>query len=164
LELVHKLFQLSAENQTFLAAHLLDDSAVASLLEPYRLRIEQTFYRRNGWPQAKLQLGAARRIIRDYQKATGDMPGTVDLMLTYVETGTTFTRNFGDIDEPFYNSLTSVLADIKRLLTSKEAQGQYGHFRQRLLDLVENAGPIGWGYGDDVRDTVAALDRRHAGE
>ena len=57
-----------------------------------------------------------------------------------------------------------LLAEIKRLLTSKEAQGLYGHFRQRLLDLVESAEPMGWGYGDDVRDTVAALERRHAGE
>jgi hypothetical protein len=29
-----------------------------------------------------------------------------------------------------------------------------------LLDLVEKAEPIGWGYGDDVRDTVAALEHR----
>jgi len=164
LELLHKLFRLSAENQTFLAARLLDDSAGSSLLEPYRRRIEQMFYRRNGWPQDKLRLGAARKVIRDYQKAAGDLPGTVELMLTYVETGTAFTRGFGDIDAPFYNSLSSVLAEIKRLLASKEAQGLYGHFRQRLLELVEKAEPIGWGYGDDVRDTVAALERRHAGE
>jgi hypothetical protein len=85
-------------------------------------------------------------------------------MLTYVEIGTAFTRSFGDIDAPFYNSLTSVLAEIKRLLTSKAAPGLYGHFRQRLLDLVKKAEPIGWGYGDDVRDTVAALERRYAGE
>src|SRR5713101_2052189 len=89
-ELVYKLFKLSAENQTFLAARLLDDTAGSSLLEPYRRRIEQTFYRRNGWPQDKLQLGAARKVIRDYQKETGDLPGTVELMLTYVETGTAF--------------------------------------------------------------------------
>lgn len=108
LELVHELFKLSGENQTFLAARLLNDTASTFPLEPYRRRIEQVFYRRNGWPQDKLQLGVARKVIRDYQKATGNLPGTVELMLTYVDTGTAFTCSFGDIDAPFYNSLTSV--------------------------------------------------------
>jgi len=35
-------------------------------------------------------------------------------MLTYVENGTQFTREYGDIDEPFYNSLDSVLAELAR--------------------------------------------------
>jgi len=30
-------------------------------------------------------------------------------MLHYVETGTEFTNTYGDIDEPFYNSLISML-------------------------------------------------------
>ena len=81
-------------------------------------------------------------------------------MLVFVETGTAFTRNFGDIDAPFYDSLTSVLDEIKRLLTSKEARGLYDRFRQRLLVLVEMAEPIGWGYGDYVGGTVRALERR----
>jgi len=30
-----------------------------------------------------------------YRKATGNLAGTLDLMLTYVENGTEFTRQFG---------------------------------------------------------------------
>jgi hypothetical protein len=82
-------------------------------------------------------------------------------MLTYVETGTQFTRDFGDIDEPFYDSLSSVLGEIERLLGKGEGQGLYEQHRQRFLDLATLAEPIGWGYGDEVRDVVAALERRH---
>ena len=160
LELVCEMFKLSVENQTFLVARLLKGTVGTSLLEPYRRRIEQAFYSRNGWPQGKIQLGAARKVIRDYQKATGDLTGTIELMMVFVETGTAFTRNFGDIDAPFYDSLTSVLDEIKRLVTSKEARGLYDHFRQRLLVLVEMAAPIGWGYGDYVGGTVRALECR----
>jgi len=163
LKLVREMFKLSAENQTFLATRLLDGTAGKALLEPYRQRIEQSFYRRNGLPQEQLQLGAVRKAIRDYRKATSDLPGTIELMMTYVETGTAFSRNFGDIDAPFYNSLTSVLDEIQCLLTSIRNQDVYCQFRQRLLDLVKKAEPIGWGYGDYVGSTVAALERRFAG-
>jgi hypothetical protein len=38
---------------------------------------------------------------------------TIDLMLTYVENGTQFTREFGDINEAYYNSLESVLHEMR---------------------------------------------------
>jgi hypothetical protein len=164
LGLVHDLFRLSAENRAFLAARLLGASAVQARLEPYRQRIEQAFYRRSGMPQEKLHLAEARKAIREYRAATADLAGTLELMLTLVETGTQFTRDFGDIDEPFYNSLSSVLKEIERLLGKGEGRGLYGEYRQRLLELAKLAEPIGWGYGDEVRDAVAALERRHAGE
>ena len=37
--------------------------------------------------EGKLDLRAARRTIRDYCKATFDLAGMVDLMLTYVKSG-----------------------------------------------------------------------------
>ena len=160
MTLVHDLFKLSVENRALLAARLLGASAVRPLLEPYGLRIEHAFYKRSGMPQERLRLADARKAIRDYRAATGDLAGTLDLMLTFVETGTRFTRNFGDIDEPFYNSLSSVLGEIRHILKSEEGRGLYAPYRQRLLDLADLAEPIGWGYGDEVRDTVMALERR----
>ena len=59
-------------------------------------RIERAFYTRSGRPQLKLADG--RKAIREYQTATADPVGTLELMLTFVETGTRFTRNFGDIE------------------------------------------------------------------
>src|SRR4051794_17083170 len=67
LGLVHDLFKLSPENRAFLAARLLGVSAVRPLLEPYRQRIERAFYKRSGMPQEKLQLGDARKAIREYR-------------------------------------------------------------------------------------------------
>ena len=37
-------------------------------------------------------------------------------MLTYVENGTGFTRQFGDINESFYHNLESVLNELAQLL------------------------------------------------
>ena len=100
-----------------------------------------------------LKLVPAKKAIQDYKKASGDLIGTLDLMLYYVEQGTKFTLEYGDIDEPFYNSLESVLYDFKNLLQSKDEE-YIDIFKERLLKLRKNSYWIGWGYGDSINDVV----------
>ena len=78
----------------------------------YRQEILSCFFGKRGISDDLPRLRDARRLIREYQKATSDISGTLDLMLHYVETGTEFTNTYGDINEPFYNSLVSVLQDF----------------------------------------------------
>jgi hypothetical protein len=111
----------------------------------------------------KLKLAEARKAIRDYRRATGDLEGTIDLMLTYVETGTQFTREFGDINEAYYNSLESVLHEMTQLLR-KEDPALYPQFRERIQRLDTHADHIGWGYRDYLRDQVGLLETELAGE
>src|SRR4051812_39997110 len=82
--LIQGLFKLSVENRAFLAARLLGASAGQALLQPYRDRIERAFYTRGGKPQQVLRLGDGRKAIREYQAATADPVGTLELMLTFV--------------------------------------------------------------------------------
>ena len=162
LALIQGLFKLSVENRAFLAARLLGASVSQTLLQPYLERIERAFYTRGGKPQ--LKLGDGRKAIREYQTATADPVGTLELMLTFVETGTQFTGEFGDIDEPFYNSLSSILAEMDHLLKSERGRELYAGIRERVVDLPRLADPIGWGYGDEVRETVDEWEGRFGEE
>lgn len=152
--LIQDLFRHSQDNRDFLAARLLSETLGEQTRAPYLGRIEAAFYDKRGWPAKRLNLKNARSAIREYQRATSDAAGTLDLMLVYVETGTEFTREFGDIDEAFYDSLSSVWNEIRTLLTSKEGAKLYGPVRARLGELAERADGIGWGYGDEVGDVV----------
>jgi hypothetical protein len=162
LTLIQGLFKLSVENRVFLAAHVLGASAGQRLLQPYLERIERAFYTRGGRPQLKLSEG--RKAIREYQAATDDPVGSLELMLTFVETGTRFTGEFGDIDEPFYNSLSSVLHEMDQILKTEQGPELYQGIRERVLELSKLAGRIGWGYGDEIRDRVAAWEGRFGEE
>jgi hypothetical protein len=77
-----------------LSARFLAEGVPDSILTKYHKRIVEQFLPKRG--EGKLDLRSARRTIRDYRKATSDLAGTVDLMLTYVESGTEFTNRFGD--------------------------------------------------------------------
>jgi predicted DNA-binding protein len=133
---------------------------VKDVLEKYRGKIVEQFFPARG--DGKLKLGEARKAIRDYRKATGNLPGTVELLMTYVENGTRFTHEYGDIDERFYSSVESVLDELATLLRGK-ARGIYPQFRDRLARVEQMSDGIGWGFHDFVGDVVWQLEEELGG-
>jgi len=161
IALVKDLYDASPDNRDFLQARFQAEANVGTALEKYRHKIVEQFFPARGF--GKLKLGEARKAIRDYRKATGNLAGTIDLMLTYVENGTEFTHEFGDINESFYNSLESVLNEMAELLLG-EGSELYPQFRERVQHLTVHADHIGWGYGDSLLDHVHLLEKTLAGE
>jgi hypothetical protein len=86
----------------------------------------------------------------------------VELLMTYVENGTKFTHEFGDIDERFYSSVESALEELAALLRG-EAQGIYPQFRDRLARVEQITTGIGWGFHDFVGDVVEQLEEELGG-
>jgi hypothetical protein len=160
IALVKDLHDASPENRDFLRARFDAETSGGEALEKYRRKIVEQFFPQRGF--GKLKLAEARKAIRDYRKATGNVAGTIDLMLTYVENGTEFTRQFGDINEAYYNSLESALNEMVNLLCG-EGRELYLQFRDRLTRVEQLANHIGWGYGDCVREQVATLENELAG-
>jgi hypothetical protein len=140
----------SSNREMILRACKLGDGA--ELMEECREKICKAFSPR------KLDLASGRAAIRDYTKATKDLKGTANLLLFYVEEGTTFTRHYGDIDSRFYNSLESALKECVKLLRDK-LPGAYPEFRERFLRLVLRSEKIGWGYHDAICDLHQELEQ-----
>lgn len=161
IALVKDLHDASPDNRDFLLARFQAEENAGAALEKYRHKIVEQFFPARG--DGKLKLAEARKAIRDYRKATGNLTGTIDLMLTYVENGTEFTHEFGDINESFYNSLESVLNEMAQLLL-REGKELYPRFRERVQRLATRADGIGWGYGDVLRDQVYQLENELGGE
>jgi hypothetical protein len=132
LALIKDLHDASAANKDFLRARFQTEDTSGEALEKYRKRIIVQFFPRRGFGQLKLV--EARKAINDYKKATGNIIGTIDLMLTYVENGTAFTRQYGDINAAYYSSLESVMNELVGLLQNQEPE-QYLRFRERLQSL-----------------------------
>lgn len=63
-----------------------------ALLAKYRKRIVENFFTTDDWGMPDLpNMLLAARPVADYRQLTGDILGTLDLMLAFVETGTRFT-------------------------------------------------------------------------
>jgi hypothetical protein len=159
---IKDLYGISDENRRFLEARFAQggDQAQAALAD-YKQEIIYCFFGERGIGDDLPRLRDARHLIRDYRKATEDTVGTLDLMLHYVETGTEFTNTYGDINEPFYNSLESVLNDFcEGIFKSSDPEQSYGQFNKRLVALKKGVYGIGWGYGDTVQEILGDLESR----
>ncbi len=159
ITLIKELYDAAAVNRDLLQARLLAGANDDELLEKYRRKIVEQFFPTRGLI-GKLKLGEARKAIRDYRKATGNISGTAELLMTYVENGTRFTREYGDIDERFYNSIESALAELATLLCG-EARGLYSQFAQRLATVKQMSDGIGWGFHDSIADVVGSLEEEN---
>ena len=154
LALVKDLYAASAVGWDLVNARCRPAESGEAMLEKYRRKIVEQFFPARGF--GKLKLGEARQAIREYRKVTGNISGTAELLMTYVENGADFTRQFGDIDERFYNSVESALNELAALLRG-EARGLYARLADRLAKTEQMASGIGWGFGHCVGDVVAQL-------
>jgi hypothetical protein len=155
LALLKDLYEANGENRDFVHARCQAGGCGGEALEKYRGKIVEQFFPARG--DGKLKLKEARKAIRDYRKATGDIPGAAELLLTYVENGTRFTHEYGDMDERFYDSIESALDELAALLRG-EARGMYPQFRGRLVKVEQMSAGIGWGFHDFVGDVVWQLE------
>ncbi len=79
-------------------------------------------------------------------------------MTYYVQCGNDFTLEFGDIDERFYDSMCSMLGQIKDRLLKEQDQ----KLADEILPLLEKEferidGQMGWGYPDEFGEHLEEL-------
>ena len=79
-------------------------------------------------------------------------------MLYYVRCGNDFTLEFGDIDEPFYNSMCSMVDQFCKLLIKQDDPNLASEFVAPLeVEFQRIDGRMGWGYADEMRDQLMGL-------
>jgi hypothetical protein len=155
LSLVKDLYDAAPGNRDFIHARCQAEDSGGEVLESYRSKIVEQFFPKRGF--GKLKLAEARKAIRDFRKATGNIPGTAELLMAYVENGVNFTREYGDIDERFYSSVESALEELSDLLRGPGRE-LYPQFADRLAKVEQLADGIGWGFHDFISDVVGQLE------
>lgn len=146
VELVGDLYRLSKENREFLHARFeVGDDPLA----PYKKTIGECMYP-DVHKNKPVQISKAKEALRRYSKAVGDPIGEAELMTFFVECGNSFTVEFGDIDEGFYNALNLMYRrTIEKVLSLPTKQRP--DFRKRLEYIMTSSSDIGWGYHDELR-------------
>ncbi len=98
---------------------------------------------------AKLKLREARKAVTGFKKLSPTENDMADVMLFYVECGVNYTNAFGDIDEPFYNSIAGMFHDACMYIKTNGIQNQ---LKQRCKKIVDDARNTGWGFYDELSD------------
>jgi hypothetical protein len=140
-ELDKKYKPVQEYHQVYLASDLTD------FIEKQKKIIENEFFPTRGLP--KMRLSVARKAISDAKKMGFPIEAMADLMLVYVEIGVRFTNDFGDNDEPFYDSMEKMYRDALTFIHIEDLQEK---FKERAWEIVENAADTGWGFHDTLGD------------
>ncbi len=150
--LLRDLYELSPVNRQFLHARFGSRSRE---LDRYRASIRAALCPDPLSRHPDPSLVTGKRLIREYERATRDDAGTVDLMLAFVEAGAGFAADVGFGDDPFFESLASMLerALDRANVRSPELKAS---LTPRLRSLRRAAGGLGWGFGDFVANAVDA--------
>ncbi len=123
-----------------------DDSAV---LKKYKRIVEDEFIPATPLSLPQLRISVARKAISDYRKVAKSKFGIADIMLTYVEAGVHCTNEFGDIDEPFYNSMESMYARALKYMVKEDL---FHDFEPRIKAILRDTRHCGWGFYDGLSE------------
>ena len=125
----------------------LDPQAADAVAEKYKTTIRREFA--TEYRPGPGRLSVARKAVMDFKKVAGSVDSVADMMLFYVEQGVAYTEAFGDIDEPFYNSMESMYQTAAQWTTK---HGLTPVFLPRFQRLVSATAHIGWGFHDTLSD------------
>lgn len=116
----------------------------AKLMEPYRKRVAHAFGGRNG---LDLHLAEGKAALAEFKKMGASPKAVADLNLYYTELGVQFTKDFGDIDERFYNSVASAFHAACEVISAEKLQDT---FHARARSIRDRSSDIAWGFGDEM--------------
>ena len=152
---IRDLYDLDALNRRALHARFASDGTT---LDQYR-RLVRTAVFPDPLSQRPVRLRDATATIRQYARATGDVAGTIDLMLEFVEAGTEQAADLGFGDDAYFTALEHKVKEIVRLL-NEVATSERRALTERIARLGAYEGAIGWGYGDFLADVAAKVAAR----
>ena len=145
-EIAHLYKKFSNVKEFYQASFFSNDSAI---LEKYKQIVQNEFIPNGRSHFPKMRASVARKAISDYKKISCSNAGIADIMLTYVESGVSCTTEFGDIDEPFYNSMESMYESALKYMVKERL---FHEFQDRVRAIVKNTSQCGWGFHDQLSD------------
>ena len=156
IDLIRNFYEHPAENCKEIISRYLKGKKRDWVLESFQLIIRNEFFSDKGF--GGLRSDVTRKAVMDYSEGSGDLAGTMELMLFFVENVVEFFNEFGDIDEGFIDEGYEILRKFCELLKTPEGQIFYPNFKTPLLKLRRESDDIGYGFGDDIAYYVKDIE------
>jgi len=155
LGVIKDLYEAGDLNRRFLHARFVP---AAPMLEEYRRLVRAAVFP-DPFSQRPIRLRDGTTTIAEYKRATGDLSGTVDLMLEFVEAGTEQAADLGYGQDAYFAALERKVKEVVRSLDALPEADRLAA-TARLVKLGEYQGTIGWGYCDFLGDVAAKMQSR----
>lgn len=147
-ELIKHIIELDKKYKEVQEYHLVVfNNDIDTILQKLKTQIENEFYPKRGLPKERLSV--ARKAITEAKKLGLPPEILADLMLFYVETGVSYTSDFGDMNEAFYTSMENMFSTALDFMYN---EALLEPFQKRARAIVDNSADTGWGFHDTLGD------------
>lgn len=121
---------------------------IQELLNKYKNIIQKEFMTGNtrGFPKARFSV--ARKAINDFKKLTDEPELMADIMLTYVESVSSFNTEYSPDVEDFYTRPEDMFEKVLSIIKKYKLKDK---FYLRAYNIVQNA-TEGWGHKDSLEE------------
>ncbi len=133
---VKKLYSKFRDVKKYYELELSQDTS--KVLEEFKGRIEKEYFPNRGFGRASNK--ESRKVITEFKKISIFQKDVIELLLYRVEMMVEFTKAYGDIDEPFYNSLESSYGEACKLIVSEDLEKEYKETCRQLMDETYHLG------------------------
>jgi len=123
----------------------LSDTGENELLKKYINIVKNEFFPDRGF--GKMRLSVAKKAITDFSKLSNNNENIAEIMLFYVEMGVGFTQSYGDINEPFYDSMEGMYDKVAEFTIEHHLENI---FIERFKKIVEDTADMGWGFNESL--------------
>lgn len=150
INLLKELSKFRKENKEFLKQKLNGKENIKETIKYYKEKINLAF------DFNKLSIKNAKQAINDFKKISKEDEHLIELMVYYVETGTKFERETGDLWEAFYTSIENMFKNcIKILNKNKNLIPLY----EKRLEKIIKISCDGYGHRDILEEMLEDLER-----
>lgn len=138
---VKKLYDKFKEVKQYYELEFCEDTT--EILNQYKKKIKQEYFPSRGFGKARN--GVSRKVISDFKKISIFKKDVIELLLFRVHNMMEFTKQYGDIDEPFYNSMENSYEEACKLIKEEKFEKEY---REHCKMLLNDSFEYGWGLHD----------------
>lgn len=117
-------------------------------LEEYKKIIYKEFYPSRG--EAQCRFSVCRKAISDFKKLNPSPSCIADLMLYYIETGVSFTAEYGDMWDQYYTTLEN---NFEKAMEFIYKNGYLEELHPRIEKMLQMSENCGWGFPEVLSDT-----------
>jgi len=156
IDLVRDLYEHPAENRQAIISRHMKGKKSDWILESFQKVIKNEFFPDKGL--GSLRSDVTKKAVTEYSEGSGNLVGTMELMLFFVENVVEFVNEYGGIDEEFIDEGYEMLGKFCELLKTPEGQRFYPLFEMRLLKLRSESDDLGYGFGDDIATFVEDVE------
>jgi len=158
ISLIHDLYALNKVNKEFLQGRVGGEAAYATLHENAAKKIRHEFFPERGFGKVKIE--PIKKAIHGYKKVTGDLKGTADLILLFIDLFVKYCREYSGMEETKLGSLSVAIKELYQILETCPSIIQDLDIEERLVKVEKDASKCGYGIDSNIsflRDDIEDL-------